>query len=518
VSLRIRPERGHLSFGLIYLSLGSSATGGNPSAVKIEGMGTATEVTLRISPLERIVGFCLQAGRSPVLAITAGMIAVIAFADWAIRLNISLGVLYLVPMMFAATVLNPPAICALAGICAILRLLFDFSPSSREETVLRFLFAAFAYTASGLFMTALIRNRQLIAAHLGEMQKEKTMRQEAEEQLRVLVQSSPAGIVTLDETGVVLAANGAANTLFAMAGGTQLEGRPVRDYLPVLADALQLDIGTEPFHTAAQCQGRRENGEIFLANTWFSTYRTEDGIRLAAIIVDSSDEMREREEEGLRQLSAHSRITAAAVSHEVRNLCGAISLVFSNLADRHGFQEDPGFQGLGSLVKGLETITSLDLSARAQETIREISLRDVLNNLRIIVEPSWKDMGGRVIWNLPHQLPIIIADPNGLLQAFLNLTHNSRRAVEECSVRELTISAIEERQRATVRFKDTGPGVPAAQPLFQPFQQGAVSTGMGLYISRAILRSYGGELRHEPGGDGACFAVDLQVVPPEVAP
>jgi two-component system sensor kinase FixL len=446
------------------------------------------------------------------------MIAAIAFADWAIRLNISLGVLYLVPMMFAATVLDPPAIFALAGVCAILRLLFDYSPSSLEESVLRFSFAAFAYCCAGLFMTALIRNRRLIATHLSAMQKEQSIRKEAEEQLRVLVQSSPAGIVTLDQTGRVLAANSAANALFAMGGQTALVGRPVRDYLPVLADALQLDTGAEPFHTAAQCQGRREDGEIFLANTWFSTYRTDEGIRLAAIVVDSSDEMREREEEGLRQLSAHSRITAAAVSHEVRNLCGAISLVYSNLADRHGFQEDHGFQGLGSLVKGLETITSLDLHARALETIREIPLLDVLNNLRIIVEPGWKDMGGGIVWNLPARLPMIVADPNGLLQAFLNLAHNSHRAVEGSLVRELTISAVEERQRATVRFRDTGPGVPATQPLFQPFQQGAEQTGMGLYISRAILRSYGGDLRHEPGGQGACFAVDLQVVPPEDAP
>jgi two-component system sensor kinase FixL len=355
-----------------------------------------------------------------------------------------------------------------------------------------------------------------MAEHLREIQEEQALRREAEEQLRVLVQSSPAGILTLDQKGVVLAANGSANALFGMPEGSTLKGRSVRDYLPVLADALQLDIGMEPFHTAAQCQGRRQNSEIFLANTWFSTYPTADGVRLAAIIVDSSEEMREREEESLRQLSTHSRITAAAVSHEIRNLCGAISLIYKDLAEQNEFRGNEGFQGLGSLVKGLETIASLDLHARAQETIREVSLRDVLNNLRIIVEPSWLDIDGSLIWKLPVQLPTIVADPHGLLQAFLNLAQNSHRAVEQRSVRELTISVAEERQRATVRFEDTGPGVSSPQPLFQPFQQGADRTGMGLYISRAILRSYGGELRYEPGEKGACFAVDLQVAEHEV--
>jgi len=35
---------------------------------------------------------------------------------------------------------------------------------------------------------------------------------------------------------------------------------------------------------------------------------------------------------------------------------------------------------------------------------------------------------------------------------------------------------------------------------------------MGLYVSRVIVRSYGGELRFEPQSAGSCFAVELQAV------
>jgi hypothetical protein len=41
--------------------------------------------------------------------------------------------------------------------------------------------------------------------------------------------------------------------------------------------------------------------------------------------------MREREEAGLQQLLRGNRIAAAAVAHEVRNLCVAMSLLSSNL-------------------------------------------------------------------------------------------------------------------------------------------------------------------------------------------
>ena len=60
-----------------------------------------------------------------------------------------------------------------------------------------------------------------------------------------------------------------------------------------------------------------------------------------------------------------------------------------------------------------------------------------------------------------------------------------------------------------VRFEDTGPGVQQPERLFQPFQHGSDATGLGLYVSRAIVRSFAGDLRHEPRPRGSCFAVEL---------
>jgi two-component system, LuxR family, sensor kinase FixL len=109
-------------------------------------------------------------------------------------------------------------------------------------------------------------------------------------------------------------------------------------------------------------------------------------------------------------------------------------------------------------------------------------------------------------------VPVVLADRQGLLQAFLNLVQNSLRAVQESSVRELAIEVSVEGQRATVRIEDTGPGISAPEHLFVPFQPGADGTGLGLYVSRAEVRSYGGELRFEPRERGACFTIELQVV------
>lgn len=460
--------------------------------------------------LETVIAFFLRADKGQVLSATAVVIALIAVSDWSIGTRASLGLLYILPMMMGATVVAPWQTAALALICSFLRSLFDL-PSPPLEILLRFVFAFLAYTVSGLFVTALIRNRQLVVEHLGKLRLEQELRLEAEEQLKVLVESSPAAILTIDGNGRVLAANRAASGLFSIPEDETLRGRAIGVYLPVLADALQYQSGSQGLRTAAQCQGRRENGEVFLANTWFSSYAAPEGARLAAIVVDSSEEMREREEQGLQQLMKGNRIAAAAVSHEVRNLCSAISLLSSNLKEKHGIAHDEDFQGLTKLVSGLERIASVELQWRAQDELEQVALQQVLDDLRIVIEPDWREINGVVCWSLPTTLPMVVAERHGLLQAFLNLAQNSHRAVQDCPVRELSISVSVEEQTARVWFRDTGPGIASPARLFEPFQPGSDGTGLGLYVSRSVVRSYGGELRFEPQESGSCFTVEVQV-------
>jgi C4-dicarboxylate-specific signal transduction histidine kinase len=66
-----------------------------------------------------------------------------------------------------------------------------------------------------------------------------------------------------------------------------------------------------------------------------------------------------------------------------------------------------------------------------------------------------------------------------------------------------------ESDRILIEVADTGGGVAHPEHLFHPFQAGAEATGLGLYLSQAFLRSFGGELRYQPVQDGACFTVYL---------
>jgi two-component system, LuxR family, sensor kinase FixL len=447
-----------------------------------------------IGIVETVIGIFLRWGRTRVLVVVGALIACIAVSDWAAGTRFSLGLLYMLPMMLAAIVLARWQTVILALACALLRLLFDLPSPPPVELVLRFIFAALAYTGAGMFVTALIRNREL------------------EEQLKTLVESSPAAILTADVYGCVLAANRSADALFLIPTGESLKGRNVKEYVPLLADALKLAHRPERFRTAAQCQGRKENGAIFLAHVWFSSYFTPEGPRLAAIVVDSSEEMRDREEHGLRQLLVGNRIATAAVSHEVRNLCSAISLLCSNIRAKHGIGQDDDLQGLSTLAGGLERIASWELqSSKSQETLEEIPLQEIMDDLRIVIEPDWHEIGGKVSWEFARPMPVVLAERHGLFQAFLNLSKNSHRAVQDSAERELRISVKLEGHQAAILFQDSGPGVSDPERLFAPFQPGADGSGLGLYVSRAVVRSYGGELRFEKTSHGACFSIEIPI-------
>ncbi|MEI9812758.1 MAG: ATP-binding protein [Acidobacteriota bacterium] len=264
--------------------------------------------------------------------------------------------------------------------------------------------------------------------------------------------------------------------------------------------------------TTAQSQGVRQNGEVFLAHMWFSLHETPRGRQLAAIVVDSSEEMRAREEQGLRQLLTGNRIMATALSHEVRNFCGALGRLCESLNREYDLAANKDFLAVLNVIGGLETMALLKLDAKSQAVLETVLLKDVLDNLRIVIDADRREIGGEVRWSLPNVLPRVWAESHGLLQAFLNLAKNSHRAVQREGDRVLAVSVVQEGKKVMVRFEDSGPGVARPEALFQPFQTGALGNGLGLYVSRSIVRSYGGDLRFEPKPRGCTFAVELEAV------
>ena len=455
----------------------------------------------------------ISASRKSALLTAAAMILLIAFIDWRASAEIPLGFLYLFPMLVVGSEFGRFQIGAVALICTVLAEFFDSFPWGLNTGMPRDILYFAAFSCMGLFVYEVTRSRRLSAQHMRQIETEMTARREAEEQLKVLVDSSPAAIFTATPAGAILLANDAAHRLFGLESGS-MAGLHVRDYLPSLINVPSVDGTHQPFRTAMQCQGRRADGEVFQADVWFSTYLTSAGPRLAAMVFDTSEDLRTREESNLHQLAVGSRILVAAVSHEVRNVCGAIALVHENLTRSGKLIENKDFEALGTLVLALERIAAMDLRQAASHATG-IDLRALLDELRIIIEPSLRDAGVTVMWRLEKALPPVWADRQSLMQVFLNLAKNSERALEERSEKRLTIAARREGLGVTVRFSDTGGGVAHPDRLFRPFQREAQSSGLGLYLSRAFMRGFRGDLRYEREMEGSTFIVELSPSLPE---
>lgn len=161
---------------------------------------------------------------------------------------------------------------------------------------------------------------------LSEIQRETSTRIEAELQLKALIENSSASIVTTDADGCILTANDAARRLLGLKEALLL-GALIHTYFPSFSYLTSRETNRQRFRTMMQSRGHREGGESFLAEICFSTYQTASVPRMAAMILDSSEEFRTREEASLHQMLAGSRIAVNAVSHEIRNICGAIAAV-----------------------------------------------------------------------------------------------------------------------------------------------------------------------------------------------
>jgi two-component system sensor kinase FixL len=449
--------------------------------------------------------------RVPRALLAGALIAIIAAVDWRVQANIAFGFLYILPMLLAGTVFPFWSVMLTALICTVLADAFDPFAFTLSVGLPQDILVFTSLAGTGLYSHEVARNRQREKKHLMAVEIEAAARRTAEEQLEFLVETSPAAILTMGADHLILRGNAAAHRLFGVPPG-ELAGKSIRRYLPALGRIELAGDTHQTFRTEMQCRGGREQGDFFLANVLFSTYETALGPRLAAVVLDASDELMEREELNLEQLLAASRILVGAVSHEVRNVCGAVAVIYENLIRQGNLDGNKDLEALGAMVQTLNKIASLELKQSTREPqLCGIDLVETLRDLRIVLDPYCQEADIALHWDIPRELPPVLADRQRLLQVLLNLTKNSKRALERAAVKRIDITAAREDGHVCIRVSDAGPGISSVEKLFQPFQEGADATGLGLYLSRAFMRSLHGDLRHDPAVPGCCFVIELAV-------
>jgi two-component system, LuxR family, sensor kinase FixL len=437
-----------------------------------------------------------------VLVCCAAGIVALTIGERYLGEGVPLAALFFMPLLVAAAFVPRWAIFLSAIAVALAREYFGPFHLDRE-TPARLALSLVAFTGGGLFAGELVRNRRMALELL-----RKTM--DAESEVRALVESSPAAVLTVNSSGRITMSNDAARRVLGFRAGSP-EGEAVENYIPLLARLLESKQVVNMMRTMVEASGRRRTGEAFYSQMWVSAYESASGPHLAAILSDATEQLRDREESGLRQLLSSSTIIAGAVSHEIRNLVAAASVLYHNMSNTAGVRDSPDFEALGKVIEGVLKLSSEEVPD-SDEMIEGVDVASLLQELRMIISPMFEQGAAQVDWEITEGLPPARANHTGLLQVFLNLAQNSLRALDGRADGRLRITAYRLNESVVIRLSDNGPGILSPEFMFQPFQAGATSTGLGLFVSRAVIRTFGGELHHTQRTGECNFIIELPSV------
>jgi PAS domain S-box-containing protein len=153
---------------------------------------------------------------------------------------------------------------------------------------------------------------------------------------------------------------------------------------------------------------------------------------------------------------------------------------------------------------------------------RPIVVRPVMTDIRFALIQLEADIAGRrpVDVDVPTDLPPAFVDPDRLDQVMANLVSNALKFSPPGS--PITVEASATPDTVELVVEDRGQGMSAADlaTVFEKFHRGAGAegipgTGLGLYVSRAVLEAQGGRLLAASKlGRGSRFTVVLPRRPP----
>lgn len=104
--------------------------------------------------------------------VVAAAVAAVAYTDWVVVANISLGYLYVLPMALCALVNRLPWTLGLAGLCTVLQEMFGPAADSIEVRMARSAISLAGYLIVGLLVTQIAAHRDRLAAEVRRQRDE----------------------------------------------------------------------------------------------------------------------------------------------------------------------------------------------------------------------------------------------------------------------------------------------------------------------------------------------------------
>ena len=214
--------------------------------------------------------------------------------------------------------------------------------------------------------------------------------------------------------------------------------------------------------------------------------------------------------------------TIATLSHHIKNILQGIR-GGSYLVDLGLENEDIALvrKGWDIVSRNQNKISSLVMDMLSFSKEREpdpvpSDLVAVVTDIVETVQQRAAEIGAEISWTPPPNMPLLLFDPEALSRAILNVVTNALDAVEERTGGKVTIGlecdAAERIVRVAVSDNGAGMSPETLAGIFNLFvsTKGARGTGLGLTVSRKILREHGGDiLVSSHPGSGSTFVMEF---------
>jgi len=348
---------------------------------------------------------------------------------------------------------------------------------------------------------------------------------ESELRFRAVAETANAGVVTLDQHGVVHYWNPWCSQIFGISE-REAEGRPLTAMLPERLHKELLDGITRPpgasqaplVGRTVEWSGRRPDGTEFPLEMSLSSWETSRGVFFSAILRDITERKRaqralELKADELARSNQELEQFAYVASHDLQEPLRMVSNYTQLLARRYKDQLDADAnEFIEYAVDGAKRMQALihDLLQLARVGTRgkefraapvERVVQDALANLSSAVEESNArvDVG---------PMPTVICDASQLAQVFQNLIGNALKFRQPQRPTVVTVAAERQPDGWVFQVRDNGIGIEPKyfERIFQMFQRlhgrgEYAGTGIGLALCKKIVERHGGHISvaSEPG-------------------
>jgi len=350
----------------------------------------------------------------------------------------------------------------------------------------------------------------------------------SEERYRSLVESADDMIYTMDKDCNILSIN----QYWTRLTGQQSEkvvGKNIVDIIEYSTPENVASIVGKVFETS-RTFASEERVKMGEREYWLDTkYKPvlTNGDSISAVLVISRDvteqKMMEDQLFHTEKLASLGSLSAG-VAHEINNPI-AIILGFTEILQERFPENSKEHEILKTIERQGNNCKRIieNLLAFAKIPKKTTLETDLVQDLQNVVNMVMNTLLTKKVdlrTDIEEDLPRVRGDAQQLEQVFLNIINNAAAAMDGEGI--LTISAHRFNNIVNVGFTDTGRGIPPEymDKIFEPFfttKKVGEGTGLGLSVSYALVKKFGGEIRvksqtkEEDKESGTTFTVSLSV-------